>query len=249
MVNIWEKVIRIADNIVNILIILCFLPILLYGVYAVWDSKQIYHHADASLYEIYRPASEDKLSFEALQKINPEVFGWLIVKGTHVNYPLVQSSNNSKYINTDAKGEFSLSGSLFLDSRNKKNFSDMNNIIYGHNMEKRAMFGELKDFGDKEFFEKHKYGELYYEDKWHKIEFFAFLNADAYDPILYNTVMHGSNDCKRYLDYVRGKAKQFRILPFQEEEHFVALSTCTSTSTNGRHILIGRITDNMENMS
>ena len=165
MINIWKKVICIADNIVNILIILCFLPVLFYGVYAVWDSKQIYHQADASLYESYRPASEDKMSFEALQKINPEVFGWLIVNGTHVNYPLVQASNNSKYVNTDAKGEFSLSGSLFLDSRNQKNFSDINNIIYGHNMEKKAMFGELKDFENKEFFEKHKYGELYYEDK------------------------------------------------------------------------------------
>ncbi|AQW25809.1 MULTISPECIES: class B sortase [Clostridium] len=249
MINIWKKVIYIADNIVNILIILCFLPVLFYGVYAVWDSKQIYHHADASLYESYRPASEDKMSFEALQKINPEVFGWLIVNGTHVNYPLVQASNNSKYVNTDAKGEFSLSGSLFLDSRNQKNFSDINNIIYGHNMEKKAMFGELKDFENKEFFEKHKYGELYYEDKWHKIEFFAFLYADAYDSVLYNTGLYGIDDYKMYLEYVKRKAEHFRNLPFQPEDHFVALSTCSSNSTNGRHILIGRITDKTENMS
>lgn len=245
----WKKVIYILDNIVNILIILFFLPILLYGIYTVWDSKQIYNNADSSLYETYRPSSEDKLSFEELQKINPEVFGWLAIKDTNINYPLVQTSNNSKYVNTNVKGEFSLSGSLFLDSRNQKNFSDINNIIYGHNMEKKAMFGELKDFGDKEFFEKHKYGELYYEDKWHKIEFFAFLHADAYDYVLYNTGLYGIDDYKMYLEYVKRKAEHFRNLPFQPEDHFVALSTCSSNSTNGRNILIGRITDKTENVS
>lgn len=243
------KVIYILDNIVNILIILFFLPIMLYSIYTVWDSNQIYNNADSSLYETYRPSSEDKLSFEELQKINPEVFGWITIKDTNINYPLVQSSNNSKYVNTDSKGEFSLTGSLFLDSRNQKNFYDMNNVIYGHNMEKKAMFGELKDFENKEFFEKHKYGELYYEDKWHKIEFFAFLYADAYDSVLYNTGLYGIDDYKMYLEYVKRKAEHFRNLPFQPEDHFVALSTCSSNSTNGRHILIGRITDKTENMS
>lgn len=111
------------------------------------------------------------------------------------------------------------------------------------------MFGELKDFENKEFFEKHKYGELYYEDKWHKIEFFAFLYADAYDSVLYNTGLYGIDDYKMYLEYVKRKAEHFRNLPFQPEDHFVALSTCSSNSTNGRHILIGRITDKTENMS
>ena len=249
MINFLGKVLSILDNIVNILIILCFLPILIYGIYSMWDSNQIYNNADASLYETYRPSSEDKLSFEELQKINPEVFGWITIKDTNINYPLVQSSNNSKYVNTDSKGEFSLTGSLFLDSRNQKNFYDINNIIYGHNMEKKAMFGELKDFENKEFFEKHKYGELYYEDKWHKIEFFAFLYADAYDSVLYNTGLYGIDDYKMYLEYVKRKAEHFRNLPFQPEDHFVALSTCSSNSTNGRHILIGRITDKTENMS
>lgn len=249
MINFWKKVIRILDNIVNILIILCFLPVLLYGMYAMWDSNQIYNNADASLYETYRPSSEDKLSFKELQKINPEVFGWITIKDTNINYPLVQSSNNSKYVNTDSKGEFSLTGSLFLDSRNQKNFSDMNNIIYGHNMEKKAMFGEIKEFGDKEFFEKHRYGELYYDNKWHEIEFFAFLQADAYDSVLYNTELEGSDDYKMYLEHVKGISKRFRNLSFTPVDHFVALSTCSSNSTNGRNILIGRISDRTENVS
>lgn len=239
--DIWKKSIRIADHIVNIIIALSFLSILLYGIYSIWDSVHIYQKAESSLYETYRPDSEDKISFGGLKKINTEVFGWITVKGTNIDYPLVQASNNSKYVNTDVQGNFSLAGSIFLDSRNQKNFEDMNNIIYGHNMEKKTMFGELKSFENKDFFEEHKYGELYYEDTWHEIEFFAFLYVDAYDSVIYNTGLHGANYCSIYLQYLEGKAKQFRTLSFQEEEHFVTLSTCTSTSTNGRCVLVGRI--------
>lgn len=48
-----KKIIQILDQIVNWLIVLCFLPILLYGVYAMWDSYQMNQRADASIYETY----------------------------------------------------------------------------------------------------------------------------------------------------------------------------------------------------
>lgn len=238
----WKRVIQIADCAINLLIILCFLPPLLYGIYAIWDSNQVYQQADSSLYETYKP-SEATLSFEELQKINSEVFGWLTIEGTHIDYPLVQAANNSKYVNTDVKGEFSLSGSIFLDCRNQKNFSDTNHIIYGHHMDKEAMFGELQYFEKQSYFEKHKYEEIYYEGQWHKIEFFAFLNVDAYDSVIYNPYINGENERLNYLNYIREYAQHFRELPFQSEERYVVLSTCTSSSTNGRHVLVGRISE------
>ena len=91
-----NRIIRFADHFVKFLIILCFLPLLLFGIYAVWDSEQIYKQADSTVYETYKPASEDNLSFEELKKINPEVFGWLQVDQTHIDYPILQSEDNSK---------------------------------------------------------------------------------------------------------------------------------------------------------
>lgn len=46
-----------------------FSIILLYGIYAVWDSVQIDRQADASKYEMYRQDDKNSLSFEKLQKI------------------------------------------------------------------------------------------------------------------------------------------------------------------------------------
>ncbi|WP_283684793.1 class B sortase [Parablautia sp. Marseille-Q6255] len=230
----------------NLLIVLCFLPILCYGIYVLWDSQHINQQADASLYETYRPSKESHLSFEELRKHNSEVFGWLTVEDTHIDYPLVQAENNSKYVNTDVLGEFSLSGSIFLDCRNQKNFLDFNHILYGHHMAKDAMFGELEYYEKLSYFKEHLQGSLYYGNSWHSIEFFAFLYADAYDNVLYNTFLQKEN-ISDYLDYVKEHAINYVELPFREDERFITLSTCTSTSTNGRHLLIGRIMEDTIN--
>ncbi len=240
--TILEKGIRIADHVVNIIIIMFFLPIFIYAIYTIWDMEHIYQQAESSLYETYKPDPKDNLSFEELKRINPDVFGWITVAGTHIDYPLVKADDNTTYINTDVKGEFSLSGSIFLDCRNEKNFKDINNIIYGHHMNQQAMFGEIELFENAKYFESHKCGELYYDGLWHEIEFFAFLHADAYDSVLYNTEVRGKTEKQKYLNYIKENAKNIRNFTFTKEEHFVTLSTCTSQSTNGRHLLIGRIT-------
>lgn len=91
------------------------------------------------------------------------------------------------------------------------------------------------------YFEEHSYGKLYYDGEWHKVEFFAFVHADAYDNVLYNT---SSNSRLEYLDYVKEHAKYLKKTSFDDNERYVTLSTCTSESTNGRHLLIGRILEN-----
>ena len=221
-----KKIIRIADKAVSLLILLCFLPILCYGVYVLWDSQNINQQADASLYETFRPIEGNNFSFKELQERNPEVFGWLTVENTHIDYPLVQAQNNSKYVNTDVLGEFSLSGSIFLDCRNQKDFSNFNNILYGHHMAKDAMFGELEYYEKSSYFEKHLNGSLYYENVWHDVEFFAFVHADAYDTMLYNASL-GNENMQEYLRYVKKKAINYKELSFDVEERFVTLSTWT----------------------
>ena len=177
--RIGKGTVRLADGIVNLAVLVLFLALAGYGCYAIWDSRQIYSGADAALYETYKPQSTDTESFEELQKINPEVIGWLTVYGTSIDYPLVQSDDNQKYVNVNAKGEYALSGSLFLDYRNKADFSDFCNIIYGHHMEKKSMFGEVEEFKEQDFFDSHRYGFLYSDGKERGLEFFAFLE-DAF---------------------------------------------------------------------
>lgn len=236
--------VQAVSSIVNFTVLAFCLLLFVYGCYAVWDSQQITQAADTKRYEIYKPTGGDTRSFEELRAINPEVFGWLNVYGTNIDYPLVQGEDNDKYVNTNVDGEYSLIGSLFLDCRNEADFSDFNSIIYGHHMAQNRMFGEIADFKEPEYFDSHPYGSLFYGGRTYGLEFFAFLEVDAYDDV-YSPGMEGEEARGAYLDRIWGLALNKRELKLDAEERLVLLSTCTSGMTNGRHILAGRITENV----
>ena len=219
------------------------LLLLAFAGYALWDSNQIYEAADKSHYETYKPSVLDEgKSFKELQDINPEVFAWLNVYGTNIDYPVTQGENNMKYVNTNAEGQYSLSGAIFLDYRNSKDFSDFNSIIYGHHMEKHTMFGDLDIFLEKEGFDSHRYGNLYFDGKDHGIEFFAFLIVDAYDYTVFRPNV-GDHERQAYLEGLLEKSVYFRDIGISATDRLVMLSTCSVDATNGRDILVGRITD------
>jgi len=244
----WEKTgkktVVVMDSIVNLVVLFILLLLLLFGGYALWDSGQIYKSAGADVYSMYKPTAENTLSFEDLQAANSDVFGWLTVYGTQIDYPLVQGGTNSKYLNTNVLGKYAISGSLFLDYSNSPDFSDFNSFIYGHHMEKNVMFAEIEYFADAAYFFGHRYGNLYYDGKDHGVEFFAFLAVDAYDMSVYDVAVPETRS-QQYLDNLLEKAKNVREIDITTSDKIVLLSTCTSESTNGRHILVGRIDENL----
>jgi sortase B len=240
-----RKAIRLTGGLVDTGVLLTVTLLLAAGCYALWDSEQVYRDAESANYAIYKP-TEDPLSFEELKSLNPDVFAWLTVYGTHIDYPVVRSSNNMTYVNMNAKGEYSLSGAIFLDSAAEEDFSDFASILYGHHMEKNAMFGEIGRFADKDFFDDRAYGALYYGGKEHGLEFFAFLHADAYDGRVFRSGITGGEEARAYLALLLKTAVNTRDAGVTEEDRIVLLSTCTSSdATNGRDILVGRITDEL----
>ena len=136
-------------------------------------------------------------------------------------------------MNTDAEGKYSLSGAIFLHCGNKPDFSDFNNIIYGHHMEKEKMFGDIGNFTDETYFDEHPYGNLFFDGKDHGIEFYALMQVDAYNETIFNV----------YLMEIINNALYKRELNITEDDHLVLLTTCTSDMTNGRNVLVGRLTD------
>ena len=239
---ICRKSIKFIDSTLNYIVLMIIMLLAAFAGYALWDSSQIHRAADKSNYAAYKPTAENQgKSFKELQTINPEVFAWLSVYGTNIDYPVTQGQDNMKYVNTNAEGLYSLSGSIFLDCNNRNDFSDFNSILYGHHMAKKVMFGEIESFSVRSVFDSHKYGNLYYDGKDHGIEFFAFLHTDAYDSAVFTPAVQGEQRIK-YLDGLLEKAMYTRDIGVNAEDRIVLLSTCSSNSTNGRDILVGRIT-------
>lgn len=241
--RIGRKIIRITDSVVNFAVLAILLLLIVFAGYAIWDSGQVYQEADAARYATYKPTEEDSISFDELRALNPEVFAWLTVYGTHIDYPITQSGDNAKYVNTNVYGDYSLSGAIFLDYRNSWDFRDFNHILYGHHMEKNAMFGDIASFNTKEVFDTHAYGNLFYNGKDHGLVFFAFLKTDAYDSDVFYPRVEGREAQQAYLKNLLDKAVYTRDAGVTENDHIVLLTTCASDATNGRDILVAKITD------
>lgn len=239
-----RRIVRSADRTVDNIVLILLILMLMFGIYSLVDSKLVYMSADASNYEIYRPEGDDSKSFAELQKINPEVQAWLTVIDTEIDYPVCQGEDNEKYVNTSAEGDYSMVGSLFLDHRNRNDFTDFNSIIYGHHMEKHRLFGCFDEYRDKKFFEEHSKANLYYNGKKHGVELFAFIMADAYDDSLYSIYGQDSGEAKAaYLEQIRSSAMHLLPVEVTADDRLIVLSTCTEDITNGRFILVGRLKD------
>ena len=80
-----------------------------------------------------------------LREANSDTVGWIRVNGTNINYPFVQTKNNSYYLYHSFNKSFNYAGWVFLDYRNNINDLDRNTIIYAHGRTDKTMFGSLSN--------------------------------------------------------------------------------------------------------
>jgi sortase B len=242
-----STLIRALHTIIDTSFLIILLLLLAFGCYAMWDSSQINTAASAERYEKYRPTAENGFSsFSTLQSINSDVYAWLTVYGTNIDYPLVFGDDNVKYVNTSAEGKYSLSGAIFSDSRNNLNFIDFNTILYGHHMDNNVMFGEIPNFSDKAYFDAHRYGKVFFDGQERGLEFFAYVHTNESDYEVFRANVTGADKQQEYIDMLMEKAIHVREdVPVSIDDRIVLLSTCSPNTTSGRDILIARLIDNV----
>ena len=94
-------------------------------------------------------------AFGELYAQNQDLVGWVSVPGTALNYPVVQTDNDSFYQNHNFKKASSPYGTPFLSYKNDASELDLNNVLYGKNAEKAPrVFGELEAYRSADFFKK-----------------------------------------------------------------------------------------------
>lgn len=238
------KFARAGDRIISFAAAVLMLLMFCYGGYSLWDTAMTNRGAFASKELLkFKPSSgaAESPTLAELQKINPDVRGWLTIEDTHIDYPVVQGKNDMDYINKDVYGDFSLSGSIFMDSRNCPDFSDAYCLVYGHHMANGGMFGDVTEFVNASWFENHPAGILYLPEKTYKITLFACVEVDAFDRVIYNPTIQEKGRIGELLAYIREIAVQYRDIGIREEDSVIGLSTCAESATNGRVVLFGRL--------
>ena len=238
------KLARAGDRLVSLLAAGLILLMLLYGGYSLWDTAMVFNGAFLSSDLLqFKPAAGDPDSnptLAELQAINPDVLGWLTIDDTHIDYPVVIGETDMEYVNKDVYGDFALSGSIFLDSDNARDLSDAYTLVYGHHMDNGAMFGDVVEFVNTDYFESHQTGTLYLPDATYSIEIFACVQVDAFDSMIYDPLAQ-DGDVSELLHYVDEIAVQSRYIGVQPTDKVIGLSTCAEAETNGRVVIFGRL--------
>ena len=109
----------------------------------------------------------------------PGQVAWLKIDGTHINYPVMQTNDNTWYLSHDYYGNSAASGAVFLDYRNAADFSDELSIIYGHRMNSDLMFSDVAKYRDADFFAAHISGELLTSEQSSRLRVIAYREVDA----------------------------------------------------------------------
>ncbi len=181
-------------------------------------------------------AALSHIDFAALRDVNPDVFGWITIPGTKINYPLVQGEDNSLYLTHTWKGEANSSGAVFLDCGSNKRLSDFHSVLYGHRMRNGSMFAALKYYTDRSFWEQHRYIYVSNGTACYKYAIFAAWEASVYGDA-YTLYFADDADKQSYIDEcLAASAYSTGIYP-SPEDHLLTLSTCTGRGYSTRWIV------------
>lgn len=69
------------------------------------------------------------MDLQELRRINPETVGWIKLENTNIEYPIVQTTDNSFYLNHSFDKSYNEAGWIFADYRNKLDGTDKNIVI------------------------------------------------------------------------------------------------------------------------
>ncbi len=169
-----------------------------------------------------------------LKETNDDTVAWLTVKNTTVNYPVVQSINNSYYLTHDFNKNGNTFGWVFMDYRNNPEDLNQNTIIYGHNIAKgKIMFGDLAKALNSNWYKKEENQYITFNTKdkdmiWRIFSIYKIENTNDY---LYNTF----DTQKEFLEFAN-KMKDRSIHNFgidiKENDKILTLSTCQNSGRN-----------------
>lgn len=227
------KVIKFASNAIDKIVSIILVLFLLIGIYILYDNIYIFY--DARLEKVIGFKPDNKAQAIALKKdLSEECVAWITIDGSSIDYPIMQADDNMKYLNKDPYGEYSLSGSIFLDFRNNSEFQDQYSLLYGHHMDNEYMFGALDNWFKKDYFDSHLTGELILTSTGKSYDFHIFAIGYAYttDNVIFNPENHYP------LDYITENSTYYNE-PIEKDGKILILSTCVGANSTKRIILSG----------
>lgn len=186
---------------------------------------------------------------------NEDMAAWIVVDGTVIDYPVMQTMEDENYyLNRDFYGNEDKAGCLILDTDSPVYDVEgtSNLIIHGHNMKAGTMFGELDAYKDEDYYQEHKYMQLYTKSEKREYEVIA---------VFYSQVYYSTDQVFKYYDFFETEDEaEFRNfydnikkmslydtgVEAQLGDQFLTLSTCAYHVEDGRFVVVAKETGREE---
>ncbi len=186
------------------------------------------------------PERQISMDFTELQKVNPDITGWIFGEGTNVDYPILHTDNNDFYMDHLYTRDYNTAGSIFSDYRNHADFSDGNTVLYGHHMANRTMFGAIENYSSQDFYDATPTMMLYTPEGDYRIELISGTHENGDEQF----VQFDFKNDEALQEYVEGFRKRSTFksdVEVQPGDRLISLCTCAYVFDNARFLLIGRL--------
>lgn len=167
------------------------------------------------------------VNFTDIKKKNNDVVGWIQVSGTNINYPFVQTTDNTYYLTKDINKNNNSAGWVFMDYRNNIKDFDKNTILYAHSRVNGTMFGSLKNIMNNDW---------YYNKLNHVIKLSTEYENTLWQvfsvyitPVVNDYIQIEFNNSDRYLEFLNMIQKRSAYtfdVSLNNLDKILTLSTC-----------------------
>ncbi len=188
---------------------------------------------------------DKSLDFTTLKEQNEDIYSWIYIPGTKIDYPVLQDPDDiNYYLDHNLDGSSGLPGCIYTQNYNKLDYSDMNTVLYGHNMKNGTMFAGLHKFRDEQYFNDNRYIYIYTDDGHTLVYeiFGAYEYSD--DHILYEHDYTRPAEYEEYLTSVFDQKDKLGNnfsddININTSSMIITLETCISTKPTRRFIVQG----------
>ncbi len=190
--------------------------------------------------------AENPIDWDRLK--GTDAYAWVNVPGTRIDYPVVSAPEDKEedyYLHHSLEGRYGFAGTVYSRRANGRDLSDPVTVLYGHNMRNGSMFGSLKRFEEKMFFDQHETIYIYMPGKIYTYQIVSASQGDNRD-LLGRYDYRNPDEMEAYIDKIlipeSGNVRSG--VRFSAGSRFLILSTCATGSTKRR--LVQAVLQNTE---
>lgn len=197
--------------------------------------------------------------YRKLYEQNKDMTGWLYIKDTVIDYPVMQTpEDETYYLHRDFYGEEDSNGCLIMDTDSvvgngtaEHDYEDgtkpsTNLIIHGHTMKSGQMFGNLKLYADSAYGLEHSV--ICFDSLYEKREYELLA-------VFYSKVYNKKDDVFKYYKFFQADTQEefdnwyeniMKLSLYNTGvtaeigDEFITLSCCSYHTEDGRFVVVGK---------